>query len=117
MLAEQALAMMGDSALRYPLGFARQLSAAENAQGYPKQVAVMGEAGEEMFERMLKVVRAEYRPGVVVADSTYPTHKDAPTLLDKRVLVKDKATAYVCEGFVCKQPTNDPEILEIQIRS
>ncbi len=78
MLAEQALAMMGDSALRYPLGFARWLSAAENVQGYPKQVAVMGEAGEEMFERMLKVIRAEYRPGVVAATSTYPPHEGAP---------------------------------------
>ncbi|MDO9300821.1 MAG: thioredoxin domain-containing protein, partial [Anaerolineales bacterium] len=50
-LAEQALALIGDSALRHPLGFARWLSAAENAQGNTKQVAVLGEAGEENFER------------------------------------------------------------------
>ena len=44
-LAEQALALMSDSALRYPLGFSRWLSAAENALGNMKQVAVIGEAG------------------------------------------------------------------------
>jgi len=32
-LAEKTLGLMGDSALRYPLGFARWLSTAENAQG------------------------------------------------------------------------------------
>ena len=115
-LAEQALAIMGDSALRYPLGFARWLSAAENAQGNMKQIAVLGEAGEENFERLLKVIRAEYRPGVVVAASTYPPPKDAPALLQDRTLIDGKATAYVCEGFVCKQPTTDMEIFADQIK-
>ena len=115
-LAEQALVIMGDSALRYPLGFARWLSAAENAQGNMKQVAVLGEAGEENFERMLKVIRAEYRPGVVVAASPHPSPKDAPALLHERALMDGKATAYVCEGFVCKYPTNNPDILITQLK-
>ena len=102
---------MGDSALRYPLGFSHWLSAAENAQGNMKQIVVMGKAGEENFQHMLKIIRAEYRPGVVVAASSYPPSKDAPVLLNDRTLINGKATAYVCEGFVCKQPTTDPEIL------
>jgi hypothetical protein len=114
-LAEQALAIIGESALGHPLGFARWLSAAENAQGNTKQVAVLGEAGEEHFERMLKVIRAEYRPGVVVAASPHPPQKDAPAFLHKRGLIDGKATAYVCEGFVCKQPVNDPKVLAEQM--
>jgi uncharacterized protein YyaL (SSP411 family) len=114
-LAEQALALSGDSALRRPLGFARWLSAAENAQGNTKQVAVLGEAGEENFERMLKVIRAKYRPGVVVAASSHPLPKDAPALLNDRTLVNGKATAYICEGFMCKQPAADPEALAKQM--
>ena len=82
-----------------------------------KQVAVMGEAGEENFERMLKIIRAEYRPGVVVAASPYPPSKDAPALLNDRALVNGKATAYVCEGFMCKQPTIEPEILSAQLNT
>jgi uncharacterized protein YyaL (SSP411 family) len=114
-LAEQALALMGESTLQHPLGFARWLSAAENAQGNMKQIAVLGEAGEENFERMLKVIRAEYRPGVVVAASSHPPQKDAPALLHERPLIDEKSTAYVCEGFVCKQPTNDADILAKQM--
>jgi uncharacterized protein YyaL (SSP411 family) len=114
-LAERALALIGDSALRHPLGFARWLSAAESAQGKTKQVAVLGEAGEENFERLLKVIRAEYRPSVVAAASAHPPSKDAPALLHERGLIDGKTTAYVCEGFLCKQPTTDPEIFSEQM--
>jgi uncharacterized protein len=115
-LAEQALAIMGDSALPHPLGFARRLSAAENAQGNAKQIAVLGEAGEENFERMLKIIRAEYRPGVVVAASPHPPPQDAPALLHERAPIDGKATTYICEHFVCKQPATDPEILAKQLQ-
>ncbi|HRK90679.1 MAG TPA: hypothetical protein PK152_16200, partial [Anaerolineales bacterium] len=85
----------------------RWLSAAENALGTLKQVAVLGEAGEENFERMIQAVRADYRPSVVVAASPYPIEKDAPVLLHNRNTLNGKATAYVCEGFVCNQPVTE----------
>jgi uncharacterized protein YyaL (SSP411 family) len=116
-LAEQALRLMGDSALRYPLGFARWLSATENTLGHTNQVAVMGEAQDKTFQEMIQVIRAEYRPGVVVAASSYPLLKDSPALLNERILVNGKTSAYVCEGFVCKQPTNDLEVLIKQLRN
>jgi len=60
---------------------------------------------------MLKVIRAEYRPGVAVAASPYPPPLGAPALLNERRPLNGKASAYVCEGFICKQPTTDPETL------
>lgn len=106
-LAEEALSQITHFVLRYPLGFARWLSAAENALGTLKQVAVLGEAGEENFKRMIQAVRADYRPSVVVAASPYPIEKDAPVLLHNRNTLNGKATAYVCEGFVCNQPVTE----------
>lgn len=114
-LAEQSLLLISESVFKHPLGFARWLSAAENALGNTKQVAVLGEAGEENFERMIKAVRAEYRPGVVVAASPYPPSNNAPALLEQRSLIDGKATAYVCKGFVCKKPATDLETLMTQL--
>jgi uncharacterized protein YyaL (SSP411 family) len=51
----------------------------------------------------------------VVAASPYPPSKDAPALLSDRTLIDGKASGYVCEGFVCKQPTIEAEILEAQL--
>lgn len=114
-LAEEALTLVTGFVLRYPLGFARWLSAAEQAAGTMKQVALLGEAGEENFERMVQVIRSEYRPGAVVAASSFPIKDGSPALLSDRSLINGQATAYVCEGFVCKQPTNKIEELIEQL--
>ncbi|MBK7456220.1 MAG: thioredoxin domain-containing protein [Anaerolineales bacterium] len=116
-LAEQALAIMGDSALRYPLGFARWLSAAENSAGSTKQIVVIGQAGEEIFDQMLRLIWSELRPGVVVAASNFPPPNEAPSLLNGRIPADGKATAYICEDFVCKLPATDPEELVTQLRT
>ncbi len=116
-LAEKSLGLITDFVLRYPLGFARWLSAAENAQGNMKQVAVLGDAHEENFQRMLQALHAEYRPGLITAASSHPISENAPALLHDRPLLKGKPTAYVCEGFVCKQPTTEIETLIEQLKS
>jgi len=117
-LAEEALMLVSDYALRAPTGFARWLSAGDalRALGKMKQIAVMGEAGEENFERMIQIVRAEYRPGMIISASPHPPSDGAPNLLHERVMMNGKATAYVCEGFVCKQPATDPDELEKHLR-
>ncbi len=114
-LAETSLRLISGYVLRYPLGFGRWLSAAENALGTLKQVAVLGEAGDENFQRMLKVIRSEYRPGMVIATSSHPVKKDSPALLNDRTMIESKPTAYVCEGFVCKMPTTEIELLIEQL--
>jgi len=116
-LAEKSLSLIGGFAMQYPLGFARWLSAAENALHNGRQVAVVGDAEDEMFGRLLDVIWAEYRPGVVVAASTFPIKADSPALLVDRPLIEGKSTAYVCEGFVCRQPTTDPETLKAQLKA
>jgi uncharacterized protein YyaL (SSP411 family) len=114
-LAEQSLALVPDFASRYPLGFGRWLSASETDSMHIRQVALIGQIGEEEFERMRRAILAEYRPGVIVAASPIPITDHAPALLRDRPALNDRATAYVCEGFVCKQPTNDTDVLIVQL--
>ncbi|MBN1451108.1 MAG: thioredoxin domain-containing protein [Anaerolineales bacterium] len=104
-LAENALKTVAEAAVRYPTAFARWLSAADFALGNVKQVAVLGEAQDKNFLELIQVLRSEYRPNVIVAASSYPPEKDAPSLLAERPLLNGNPSAYVCEGFVCKQPT------------
>jgi len=52
---------------------------------------------------------------LVVAASAYPLPKDVPALLHERKLIDGKATAYVCEGFMCKQPATNAEMLAEQL--
>jgi hypothetical protein len=114
-LAEGALKTVSEAAVRYPTVFANWLSAADFALGNVKQVAVLGDAGKENFLALMNVVRSEYRPNVVVAASSYPPAQGAPPLLDERPLVDGQPTAYVCEGFVCRQPVINADNLQKQL--
>lgn len=116
-LAEKGLELVNGFVLRYPLGFGRWLSVLENALGTMKQVAVVGDADSENFQRMLKAVWAEYRPGVVVAASSHPIKEKSPALLNGREMINGSSTAYVCEGFVCKFPVTEIAPLLEQLNS
>jgi hypothetical protein len=114
-LAEASLKVIAEATLRYPTAFARWLSAADFALGNVKQVAVLGEAQEESFQKLIQVVRSEYRPNLVVAASPYPPKKEAPPLLAERPLINGKPSAYVCEGFVCKRPVSTTTALREEL--
>lgn len=113
-LAEKSLGLVAGMAVRYPTAFARWLSAADFALGKVRQVALVSEAGGEDASELLRVVESEYRPNLVVAASANPPSNDAPDLLKDRPLKNGKPTAYVCEGFVCKNPvTTIAELKEL----
>jgi hypothetical protein len=66
---------------------------------------------------LIHAVRAEYRPGVVMAASSFPIKENAPALLKDRNMLDGRAAAYVCEGFVCKLPTTEVETMIEQLKS
>jgi len=115
-LAENALKTVAEAAVRFPTAFARWLSAADFALGNVKQVAVLGKALDENFSELIKEIRSGYKPNIVVAASIYPPEKNSPSLLADRPLVNGNPTAYVCEGFVCKQPTTRAVELQEQLQ-
>ena len=110
--AESALRQVSELAVRYPTAFGRWLSAAEYANANVKQVAIIvSRDGQDSARELVDALRAEYRPNVVVAAALHPISADAPELLQDRPLVNGKSAAYVCEGFVCKQPVTTAEEL------
>ena len=113
-LAERSLGLVVGMAVRYPTAFGRWLSAADFALARVKQVAIVGESGGEDASELIRVVRSAYRPNIVIASSAYPPSDDAPALLKDRPLKNGTPTAYVCEGFVCKNPvTSIAELKEL----
>jgi uncharacterized protein YyaL (SSP411 family) len=104
--ARGVLELLRDSMARYPLGFARSLSALDFLLGRPKEVAVVGQPGAPDTESMLRVVFEPFVPNKVVAGGAA-----AVPLLEGRAPRSGQATAYVCEHYVCQAPTTDPDEL------
>jgi uncharacterized protein YyaL (SSP411 family) len=85
----------------------------------PKQVVIAGEPGAPDTREMLHVVSRRFLPGKVLflADGAAGQKQLAKWLpFFTSVSRKDgRATAYVCENYVCKLPTTDVRIFEKQL--
>jgi uncharacterized protein YyaL (SSP411 family) len=113
--ADSMLEMVAEQAVRYPLGFSRWLSALDFALSDVKQIAIIGDLNTPDARSMINFLQDGYHPHWIIAASSLPLPEQAPELLHNRSMIDGKATAYVCQGFVCKQPVADMASLRKQL--
>ncbi len=114
-LAEEMLSSNLKMILRYPSAFAQWLTAADFAIGPVHEVAILGDLTNAATQNLLQPLWRSYYPRLVLAASPYPVLEGSPVLLSSRPLLNGKPTAYVCQGFVCKQAVNDPTAMMAQL--
>jgi uncharacterized protein len=100
-----------------PSGFGHALGAVDFALARVREVAIVGRPDGEDTGALLSQVWRVYQPNRVVAvaapdDQT--AQREVPLLADRPVL-GGRATAYVCEHFVCQRPVTEPAELAAQL--
>jgi hypothetical protein len=105
--AESVLRLLWQLAPQHPQAFGHLLQALDFRLARTREVAIVGESAGELE----RVVRAEFRPHVVLAGGP----ADGVPLLEGREPVEGRAAAYVCENFACKLPVTDPAELQAQL--
>jgi uncharacterized protein YyaL (SSP411 family) len=117
-VAQAVLSEMADSVRRYPSGFGYALSAIDFLLSSPKEVAIIGRDASSI-KPLLQEAWRKYLPNKVVAPGLTDDFEAiaAIPLLRNRPLVDDKATAYVCEHYTCKQPVTTPDALAAELQS
>ena len=103
---------MQAAAGRYPTAFARWLSAADFALGPVAEVALLGDPQAAEMQALRQGLWSVYRPNLIAAEASYPPPAGSPELLFDRPLLDGKPAAYVCLGFVCRQPVGDAVALQ-----
>ncbi len=106
--AAAALAQVHAEMVQAPLGFSRWLSALDLVLAPPAALAIVGGNAESM----LRVVRARYRPNLVVAATVAREAGPAIALLRDRVPLGERTTAYLCRQFTCDSPVSTADELE-----
>jgi uncharacterized protein YyaL (SSP411 family) len=99
--AMAVLRLMHPLAARHPQAFGHLLQAIDFYLAPVREVAIVGPDAEAL----LRVVRSEFRPHLVLAGG------EGIPLLEGRTPVNGHAAAYVCERFVCQAPVTTPEAL------
>jgi uncharacterized protein YyaL (SSP411 family) len=102
---------IGSLIAQAPTGFGQALCALDLSLGPSREVAIVGDPASPDTRAMVdEVTTARYRPNVVLAVAA-PGDVDAQrevALLRDRPAVDGRATAYVCERFVCTLPVTEP---------
>ncbi|MFD3535072.1 thioredoxin domain-containing protein [Streptomyces sp. NPDC058664] len=104
--AEGALGVVKALGPRAPRFIGWGLATAEALLDGPREIAVVGPAGDDPARALHRTALLAPAPGAVVAFGT-PDSDEFPLLRD-RPLVNGGAAAYVCRHFTCDAPTTDP---------
>lgn len=105
------LETMSEPMARYPLAFGHALTASDIAVFGATEVALVGDARNSDFGQLVRAVSEVYVPTLVLAGGIAAD----VALLKDRPLRNGAATAYVCRGFACDAPTNDPKVVQEQL--
>ncbi|HYM61063.1 MAG TPA: thioredoxin domain-containing protein [Thermoanaerobaculia bacterium] len=110
-VAGRGIESIAPLAERFPSGFGFLLGVAEWKIGKPKEIVITGDLADEAFRALRRVAGETFVPHrVMVAGKA---SADVPLMQDRPV---DRAIAYVCEGYACKEPTGDPERLRMLLK-
>ena len=104
--AVSQLRLVHELAPQHPQAFGHLLAAIDFYASPTREVALVGPERAPLE----RVVRGAFRPHVVLAGG----EQDGVPLLEGRVPVDGRATAYVCEHFACRAPVTEPaELAEL----
>jgi len=114
--AHYVLEMLAEPMTRYPLAFGHALTAADMGAHGAIEVALVGAPSSADFIGLSRAVASRYLPSLILAGGT-SDQAEGIALLANREMRNGKATAYVCRGYVCDEPTADPARLDTQLRN
>ena len=119
-MATSTFEQFGSRLREHPEHLPHMLAALDFHLGTPKEVVFVGTQYEKSFQALVRAVHSVYVPNKVIlfadggAGQEFLGRRN-PAIRAMRSL-EGKATAFVCENYVCQLPTSDPDILVRQLK-
>jgi len=102
---------------RHPSQFGRLLAAADRALGEPLDAVIAGDPHDPRAVALRRSVSAAYAPDLVIASVPQQSAIAGWSLFEGKVARGGAPTAYVCRGYACDEPTQDPRRAAAQVAS
>ncbi len=84
--------------------------------GPTQEIVIAGDADKQDTKQMLNLVRRKFLPNaIVVLHEQNPSGSDIEQVvpfIKHQTTIDGKATAYVCENYVCNRPINEIDKLD-----
>jgi uncharacterized protein YyaL (SSP411 family) len=114
--ADEQLQAFAGAVASYPPGHALMLAALDFAYSEASEIVIAGDPAKQETQIMLRTVQQQFLPNALLilhppGAAGEEVRKLIPLVQDKMTL-GGRATAYVCHNFACQAPTQDLEDLE-----
>ncbi|HEY8179749.1 MAG TPA: thioredoxin domain-containing protein [Candidatus Limnocylindria bacterium] len=93
---------------RQPSAFGRMLSAVDRSLAAPIDAVIAGDPAARATAVLRQAVAEPYAPDLVIAAAPPDGSMTAWPLFEGKLARDGQATAYVCRGYACEAPTDDP---------
>ena len=109
--AERALTTFTGGMAKNPFGFAHMLGVADFYLRKPREIVIVGAAGDAATQDLQRRIQSAYVPNktIVLAD---PASARRLPIAEGKPQVDGKVTAYVCHGYTCSTPVTSWSELE-----
>jgi len=112
--AEKTFAVFAGRLEKFPEAMPQLVAALDFSLSKPKQIIIAGQLGAPDTRTLLRLVHERYIPNkiLLLADGGQGQKLLAQWLpfLEGVNRKQGRATAYICENYVCKLPTADPQV-------
>ncbi len=115
-LAERTIRAVSGLLETSPVAMPQMLAAVDFALEPPQQIVVVGTVDSADTQKMVQAIYRRFLPRkivLLVVDGDAPLPGKASDFFGSLERLDSKATAYVCEDFACRLPTNDLTQLEL----
>ncbi|MCY9657311.1 thioredoxin domain-containing protein [Paenibacillus chondroitinus] len=114
--ADEQLQAFAGAVASYPPGHALMLAALDFAYSEASEIVIAGDPAKPETQHMLRAVQRQFLPNALLilhppGAAGEEVRKLIPLVQDKLPL-GGRATAYVCQNFACQAPTQDLEDIE-----
>jgi hypothetical protein len=113
--AEKTFAAFASRLEKNPEAAPQLAAAVDFSLSKPKQIVIAGQPEAADTKTLLGLVHQRYIPNkiLILADGAQGQKQVAQWLpfLEGVTRKQGRATAYICENYVCKLPTNDPKVV------
>jgi uncharacterized protein YyaL (SSP411 family) len=106
--ARSILRAAGPALEGHPTQFGRMLAAADRALGEPIDAVIVGGTADAATVALRRAAARPYQPDLVIAPLASGSAVAAWPLFEGKTAREGHATAYVCRGYACEEPTQDP---------
>ncbi|MHC4616867.1 MAG: thioredoxin domain-containing protein [Planctomycetota bacterium] len=118
---ERTLRAFSAQMTRSPTSLTAMLVALDFSIGPTQEIVIAGDPDQADTKDMVKIVRSRFLPRAVVlvhaSGKAGEAIEQQVPFAKSQVAIGDKATAYVCENYVCRKPVNAIGELEVLLNS